>query len=193
MKNKNLKIFIIVVLLVQIILPAGLLGYHYSLYNYALNNTPDFKLQVSWLDLHSYGENGEILYNNHGNSEEVLYIDIADTYYNKDTAVTTGPDGFAVLTEVQNKKLNKYWFSYENYCKLGSFSKEEGEFEYVDTPEAQKIISEWIGYYQYYEWDGIDYKGGNTVYITAKVYKGIFIPIAVYKDDVKIIELTIKK
>ena len=38
MKNKKLKLIIILVLIIQIILPAGILAYHYSVYNYALDN-----------------------------------------------------------------------------------------------------------------------------------------------------------
>ena len=190
--NKKLKLFIIIALVIQIILPAGLLGYHYSVYNYALNNTPDFKFYVSWLDLHSYGEDKEIIYNYDENSKEILYFDIDGTYYRKDMSVTTGADGFAGLTEVQNKKLNKHWFSYENYSKLGSYSKEEGEFEYVDTEQAKEVMSKWKGYYDYYEKDGIYYNGGNVVYVTAKVYRGVFIPTAIYTDGVKVITLNTK-
>ena len=193
MKNKKLKLIIILALVIQIILPAGLLGYHYSMYNYALNNTPDFKFYVSWFHIFTYGEGKEILYDYDENSKELLYFDISDVYYRKDMAVTVGADGFAVLSEAENKNLNKYWFSHENYNKIDSFSKEEGEFEYVDTEEAGKIVSEWrYKYYQQYEMDGITYDGGNSVYITAKVYKGIFIPTAVYKDGVKIITFKTK-
>ena len=187
--NKKLKLFIIIALVIQIILPAGLLSYHYSVYNYALNNTPDFKIYASWFDLHSYGENGEILYGYEDEGNGVLYFDLKDMLYDEDMAVTTGADGFAVLSEAENKKLNKHWFSYDSYRKLSSYSQEEGEFEYVDTEEARKVMSDWIGYFDYYDEGGIDYNGGNVVYITAKVYKGVLIPTAIYKDDVKIITL----
>ena len=193
MKNKKLKLIVILVLVIQIILPAGMLGYHYSIYNYALNNTPDFKFYLSYFDLYSRGENDEIIYDDEAKND-VLYFDIAHRYYREDMAVTADANGFAVVSEIENKKLNKHWFSFDNYNKMGSFSQSEGEFTYVDTEEARKVMSQWKDtYFDYYGDDEIKFKGGNSVYLTAKVYKGVFIPTAVYKDNVKVIEIAAKK
>lgn len=192
MKNKKLKLIIILALVIQIILPAGMLAYHYSIYNYAINNTPDFKFYLTYFDLYNYGEGKEILYDDK-DENDVLYFDIANRYYRTDMEVVADMNGFAVLSAVQDKKLNKNWFSYDNYNKMGSFSQAEGEFTYVDTEEAKKIMSEWKDrYFDIYGTDDIEFKGGNTVYITAKVYKGVFIPTAVYRDNVKVIEIATK-
>ena len=167
MKNKKLKLIIILVLVIQIILPAGMLGYHYSIYNYALNNTPDFKFYLSYFDLYSRGENDEIIYDDE-EKNDVLYFDIAQRYYREDMAVTADANGFAVVSEIENKKLNKHWFSFDNYNKMGSFSQSEGEFIYVDTEEAKKVMSQWKDtYFDYYGDDEIKFKGGNSVYLTA--------------------------
>lgn len=192
MKNKKFKLIIILVLVIQIILPAGMLGYHYSVYNYAINNTPDFKFYLTYFDLYNYGEGKEILYDDK-DENDVLYFDIANRYYRTDMEVVADMNGFAVLSAVQDKKLNKNWFSYDNYNKMGSFSQAEGEFTYVETEEAKKIMSEWKDrYFDIYGTDDIEFKGGNAVYITAKVYKGMFIPTAVYRDNVKVIEIATK-
>lgn len=193
--NKKLRLFVIIALVIQILLPAGLLGYHYHIYNYALNNTPDFKFYLSYFDLYSYGDGKEIIYSDSEN--EILYFDIANRYYREDVEIVSDVNGFAVWTEVKNKRLNKHWFSYKNYNKMGSFNKNEGEFTYVDTEEAKKVMSEWKDRYidEYYDENGyydILYKGENSLYITAKVYKGMFIPTAVYKDNVKVIEIATK-
>ena len=193
MKNKKFKLIVILVLVIQIILPAGMLGYHYSIYNYALNNTPDFKFYLSYFDLYSYGDNDEIIYDDE-DKNDVLYFDIAYRYYRTDMEVVADMNGFVVISAVQDKKLNKHWFSYDNYNKMGSFSQAEGEFTYVDTEEAKKVMSQWKDtYFDHYGDDEIKFKGGNAVYITAKVYKGVFIPTAVYKDNVKVIEIAAKK
>ena len=193
MKNKKFKLIVILVLVIQIILPAGMLGYHYSIYNYALNNTPDFKFYLSYFDLYSYGDNDEIIYDDE-DKNDVLYVDIAYRYYRTDMEVVADMNGFVVISAVQDKKLNKHWFSYDNYNKMGSFSQAEGEFTYVDTEEAKKVMSQWKDtYFDHYGDDEIKFKGGNAVYITAKVYKGVFIPTAVYKDNVKVIEIAAKK
>lgn len=193
MKNKKLKLIIILVLVIQIILPAGMLGYHYSIYNYALNNTPDFKFYLSYFDLYSRGENDEIIYGDE-DKNDVLYFDIAYKYFNTNMEVVSDMNGFAVISALQDKKLNKHWFSSDNYNKIGSFSQAEGEFTYVDTEEAKKVMSQWKDtYFDHYGDDEIKFNGGNAVYITAKVYKGMFIPTAVYKDNVKVIEIATKK
>lgn len=193
MKNKKLKLIIILVLVIQIILPAGMLDYHYSIYNYALNNTPDFKFYLSYFDLYSRGENDEIIYDDE-EKNDVLYFDIAYRYYDTNMEVVSDMNGFAVVSALQNKKLNKHWFSFDNYNKIGSFSQAEGEFTYVDTEEAKKVMSQWKDtYFDHYGDDEIKFKGGNAVYITAKVYKGMFIPTAVYRDDVKVIDIATKK
>ena len=107
--------------------------------------------------------------------------------------VVADMNGFVVISAVQDKKLNKNWFSYDNYNKIGSFSQAEGEFTYVDTEEAKKVMSQWKDtYFDHYGDDEIQFKGGNAVYITAKVYKGMFIPTAVYRDNVKVIDIATK-
>ena len=193
MKNKKLKLIVILALVIQMILPAAMLGYHYSIYNYALEHTPDFKFYLSYFDLYSRGENDEIIYGDE-DKNDVLYFDIAYRYYDTNMEVVSDMNGFAVLSALQDKKLNKHWFSSDNYNKIGSFSQAEGEFTYVDTEEAKKVMSQWKDtYFDHYGDDEIKFKGGNAVYITAKVYKGMFIPTAVYRDDVKVIDIATKK
>ena len=193
MKNKKFKLIVIIALIIQIILPAGILAYHYSIYNYALNNTPNFKFYLSYFDLYSYGENDEIIYGDE-EKNDVLYFDIAYKYFNTNMEVVSDMNGFAVISALQDKKLNKHWFSSDNYNKIGSFSQADGEFTYVDTEEAKKVMSQWKDtYFDHYGDDDIRFKGGNTVYITAKVYKGVFIPTAVYRDNVKVIDIATKK
>ncbi len=191
--NKKLRLFVIIALVIQIILPAGLLGYHYHIYNYALNNTPDFKFYLSYFDLYSRdGDNG-ITYNFSESGKDVFHFSIAHRYHNTNMEVVADMNGFVVLSALQNKRLNKHWFSYKNYNKMGAFSQAAGDFTYVETEEAKKIMREWKDrYFDHYGDDDIMYNGGNTVYITAKVYKGMFIPTAVYKDNVKVIEIATK-
>ena len=194
MKNKKFKLIIILVLVIQIILPAGMLGYHYSIYNYALNNTPDFKFYLSYFDLYSRDDNNGITHNFSESENDIFHFDIAYRYYREDMAVAADANGFAVVSEIENKKLNKHWFSFSNYNKMGAFSQADGKFTYVDTEEAKKVMSEWKQtYFDHYGYDEIEFYKSDSVYLTAKVYKGIFIPTAVYKDNVKVIEIAAKK
>lgn len=185
MKNKKLKIFVIIILILQILLPAGLLCYHYSLHARAMKESPDFKLRVSYMNIWDYEESGE-----------TFYFELDDMSYSnrhEDKAVTVGTDGFAIVSRAENKKLNKFWFSLDNYHKLTSYQKDEGEFTYVDTPEANAVMDKWRNNPHNDLGEVLDYQGGNSMYITAKIYKGLIIPTAVYNLDVKIIDLTKSK
>ena len=191
--NKKLRLFVIIALVIQIILPAGLLGYHYHIYNYALNNTPDFKFYLSYFDLYSRdGDNG-ITYNFSESGKDVFHFSIAHRYRNTNMEVVADMNGFVVLSALQNKRLNKHWFSYKNYNKIGAFSQAAGDFTYVDTEEARKVMTEWKErYFDHFDFAEIEVYKSDSLYITAKVYKGMFIPTAVYKDNVKVIEIATK-
>ncbi len=187
MNNKKLKIFIIAVLIVQMLLPAGLLTNEYSKRSEAFRYSPDFKFRLYYLDIWDLpDEEGEVL------SFSIATKDLR-TYYGDDIAVTADEKGYAKFSLAENKRLNKFWFSYKQYQNIGSYKASKGEFTYVDTEEAKKVMSEWKQrYFDHYGDDEIKFNGGNSVYITARIYKGIFIPTAVYKDGVKVIELAAK-
>lgn len=184
MKNKKLKIFVIIILILQILLPAGLLGYHYSLHARAMKESPDFKLRVSYMNIWDYVNDGELLH---------FELDNIYLYYGEDITVTMGTDSVATLSRAENKRLNKHWFSFDYYRKLGSYHADEGEFTYVDTPEANAVMDKWRNNPHNDLGEVLDYQGGNSMYITAKIYKGLIIPTAVYNLDVKIIDLTKSK
>lgn len=182
MNNKKLKIFIIAVLIVQILLPAGLLTKEYSKRSEAFLYSPDFKFRLYYLDIWDLPD---------GEGEELTFTlsskDIR-TYYGEDIAAEADEKGYAKLSLAENKRLNKFWFSYKQYQNVGSYKASKGEFNYVDTPEAQEIINSWSGkYLRNYTIEG---RGQDSLYITVKVYKGLFIPTAIYIDNVKVIELS---
>lgn len=192
MKNKKLRLFIIAVIVLQLLVPAGLLWYHNSLHRRAMAESPDFKLRVDYMYIWDY-EN---------NSGETLYFDLQNLSYgnrHEDKTVIAGADGVATITTAENKRLNKYWFSLDNYYKIGSIDK--SEFSYVDTPEAREVLLRWCdspyikeGYVNNdgnLSYDDFGYGYSESLYITAKVYKGLIIPTAVYCGDVRIIDIKI--
>lgn len=181
MKNKKLRLFIIAVLVLQLLMPAGTLWYHYSQYDNAMKESPEFKFRINYMYIWGYEESGEN-----------LQLELEGTYYSsrhEAKAVTVGADGFAIISKAENKKLNKHWFWLDNYRKLTSYHENEGEFTYVDTPEANAVMDKWRNNPHNDLGEVLDYQGGNTMYVTAKVYKGLIIPTAVYNLDVKIIDL----
>ena len=183
MNNKKLKIFIIGVLIIQLLLPAGLLIYQQTLNKNATESSAEFRFKLANLSIWNYGE---VTLNF---SIEDISLSRLSNFYGEDIAVTVGADGIAELRIAENKKDNKHWFSYDNYQKLESFSLADGEFSYADSPEAREIIDNWPERLYHEKDEILNYRGGNTMFLTAKVYKGLFIPTAIYNEDVKIIDL----
>lgn len=192
MKNKKLRLFIIAVLVLQLLVPAGLLWYHNSLHRHAMAESPDFKIRVDYLHIWDY----------QNNSAETLYFELQDLSYrnrHEDKTVTVGANGVATITTAENKRLNKYWFSLDNYRKIGGL--DESEFSFVDTTEAREVLLRWCdspyikkGYINdggNLSYDDFGYAYSDALYITAKVYKGLIIPTAVYCGDVRIIDIKI--
>lgn len=173
MMNKKVKIFIIAVLILQILAPAGLLTHHYTLHDNAMKYSPDFKFRLEGIDIYQIKDTGE--------GDEILYFDVVDLFrfYHDDIAVTVDADGFAQMSLSENKLLNKYWFTFEycygkRYVSGDSFVYEEG----VDVSELHKKINKIYGK---------DIEKPEGFYVTAKVYRGVFIPVAIYIEDTKVI------
>jgi hypothetical protein len=179
MKNKKLKIIIIATLVLQLILPLCLLTYHYSAYDEAVSQTTEFRFPLEYIDI----------YNIYDTADSVQQIgfsikDIYD-YYNEDIEVTVGENGFAEMSEAKNKSLNKNWFTFKYYYSSNYYTSEE--YEYVEGVNKTDIIS---------RIDALrmeDIPNFEDFYLTAKVYKGLFIPTAIYYEGGKVIEFAVKK
>lgn len=179
MKNKKLRLFVIAILILQILMPAGLLYHHYSLHSRAMNDPREFKFRLDNIDIYDIYNSGE--------GDERLSFDILDLfdYYHQDIAVTIGNDGYAQMSLAENKMFNKYWFTFK-YCYSKSYANNDN-YTYedgVDVAELHKMINRIYSK---------DIKKPDNFYITAKVYKGVFIPIAIYIEDVKVITFSNNK
>ena len=172
MKNKKLKLIIALTLILQLILPLYLLTYHYSAYDEALK-TADFKFPLEYLDIYNIHDTGD--------SVQQLGFSIRDIYeyYGEDIEVTVGDDGFAQMTSSKNKSLNKHWFTFKYYYSSNYYTSEE--YEYAPGVNKTDII------YRINALRMEDVPNLDGFYITAKAYKGIFIPTAIYYEGEKII------
>lgn len=178
MKNKKLKIIIVASLILQLILPLYLLSYHYSAYDEAISQTEEFKFRLSYLDIYNIYDTGDAV--------QHLSFEIKDIYdfYGNDIEVTEGEDGFAEMSSSINKSLNKNWFTFKYYYESNYYSSEE--FYFAEGVDATKLV---YTINALHEEDVLNPEG---FYVTAKVYKGIFIPTALYYDGAKVI-IFIKK
>ena len=165
MKNKKLRLFVIAVLILQILMPAGLLYHHYSLHSRAMTDSPEFKFRLESLDVYKIYDTGE------GDERLDFYVQDLFQYYHEDIAVTVGEDGYVRMAKTENKRLNKHWFSFK-YCYSKSqmnndnYVYEDG----VDVAELHRKINKTYSK---------DVNKPDGFYLTAKVYKGIFIPVAI--------------
>lgn len=176
MKNKKLKIFIILILIVQLLIPAYLLYHHYSLYNTALKESPDFKFRLEHISIYRTT-------NYTTNPGDRLAFDIENVYdyYQDDASVTVGDDGFARMNPAEDKRLNKYWFSFKYYSGMNFFAEDEYEYEAgVNVMALEHAIRT-----KYSK----DIEKDEVFYVTAKVYKGAFIPTAIYVEGEKVITI----
>ena len=171
--NKKLKFILVFILIIQILMPVGLLTYHYTLHSKVMTESPEFKFRLDGMDIYDIYDTGE--------GDENLYFDVKDIFqlYHEDIAVTVGEDGYAHMELAEDKKLNKHWFTFEycynkSYVNSDSYVYEEG----IDIAELHRKINKIYGK---------DIEKPDGFYVTAKVYRGIFIPIAIYIEDTKVI------
>ena len=179
MKNKKLKIIIIASLILQLLLPLYLLTYHYSAYDEAINETEDFRFRLEYLNIYDIYDTGE------GVQHLDFTIKDAYDYYMQDIEVTVGEDGFAELTTSKNKALNKNWFTFKYYYDSNFYSSEE--YDYTEGVDVTRLIYTVNSLYVE------DVENPDGFYMTAKVYKGIFIPVAIYFDGARVIEFRPEK
>ena len=171
--NKKFKIIIAAILILQIILPAGMLGYHYSAHKDAMTKSPEFNFKLEYLDIYEIYDDG--------NGSEKLSFEVQEVYdyYQSEMAVEVGDDGFAYLTDATNKILNKHWFTFKYYSNNSYHTSDD--YDYVEGINPADIIYRVNALYSK------DVPKPDGFYMTAKVYKGIFIPTAIYLDGTKVI------
>lgn len=179
MKNKKLKIIIVATLILQLILPLYLLTYHYSAYDEALNETEEFSFRLEYLDIYNIYDTGEGVQN--------LSFEIKNIYdyYGEDIEVTVGDDGFAQMSSAKNKAVNKHWFTFKYYYQSNHSTSEE--YEYTPGTDVTGLIYKVNALYEE------NVKNPDGFYMTAKVHKGIFIPVAIYFDGARVIEFRPEK
>lgn len=172
--NKKFKIIIALTMIVQLLIPAVLLYHHYTIREFALNHSIDYKIRINGLYLSDYRAGSD--------PTDTRYC--LDYYinnyrlYNKKVAVTIGEDGFAQLSELDKKSDSDCWFEEKyyrekRYLRGDDFKLEEGVDRWEINRKSAQLESD-------------ELNENECFYLTAKVYKGLFIPTAIYFCDEKI-------
>ncbi len=179
--NKKFKILIALTLVVQLLIPVGML-YHHATVRYMVKYSPEYKFKL--LDMEFWGY--DFMNDETDVYSEPISIEVggASYFYDKKIAVTVGEDGFADLTETEDTSQTNRWFN-SDYCRKNcTFYVNEYSFEpEVDVKALMSEVNKTYG------WATNMHENGCYAYVTAKVYKGVFIPIAIYVKGEKVITL----
>ena len=178
--NKRLKIFISLVLALQLLIPSFLLLYNKEIVDNtkSLSTEYSFRLEHLYLDRRLTTEEED--YNLHFS----LYGYNLLLYGIDEISVTENPDGFAFLSKRKNTDTGDSWFSYKSLSN--TMMQHEDSFTPVEGLTYRELFLT-LNQLKNEE----DYTLPDRAYVTAKVYKGMFIPTAIYLDGEKILTISI--
>ncbi len=167
MKNKKLTALIVFTLVLQLLLPGCLLSHHYNVRSFAMEHSIDYKFRISDLNLY----------------DDEINFWIEGYIWDEKKSVSIDSEGFALMSDYDKKK-GDCWFDGEYYRK--SCWLYSGEFVYepdIDVKTLQSKTRKAFG------WASDLFTEKCEAYVTAKIYKGVFIPTAIYVDGEKVITI----
>lgn len=166
-KNKKIYKALSVVLVLQLVLVAVFALYNCTVYNKCDAEENLFKIKLRNVQLSSYYLE--------------LYTPLLDNLWNNKTAVTTDENGFAVFKEKKKSEKTDNYFIY-NY---------KTKFEIIDTecivyPEGKSFDNCRALLNNLLPDGAVDFylsEATKPVYLTAYIYKGVFLPKELYVED----------
>lgn len=181
--TKKIKIFIALTLAVQLLVPSILLAYHYSVLNTAKGTETEYTFRLKGLyfgDDYKYDDSfAEI-----EDGPMVFYIEDVFMTSNRKLTPVLSPKGNVVEVKALKNEDTDVWF-YTNYYYESSTVQPEN-FSFVNEEEARSIKYAIRNEFNQYT------EEREYVYLTAKIYKGIFIPTGIYFRGEKIIEINMQ-
>ncbi len=183
--NKKSKIIItvtlIITILLQIFIPSYLLIHHYTLIKNTLKTETEYRFQLNRLYI-DYSNVGVVT----ASSVTGLTFEIYDVYslHNDKFTVTVNENGISDVKEIEGSPLTDTWFNYKYYANSTFHSAEN--FTIEKDINVQKTIRDINRHYNWFNRNDTD---REYAYVTAKIYKGMFIPTAIYFRDQKIITI----
>ena len=179
--TRKAKVFLCFALIIQLLIPAYLLSHHYSINNTALESATEYRFRINNIDFDYYTDND----NNYVCTGITFRVEEIDGLYNRKIAVSLNENSMPVLEELKDKNQTDIWFDYDYYRQ----SRELTADEFTFAPDRnvrdiiRKISSE-------YSWFNRKDENKTYAYVTAKIYKGVFIPTAIYFNGIEVITIT---
>ncbi len=172
--NKKFKAFVALTIALQLLLPAAFLFYSRTMIDTTLEKGAEFKFRLNYIYM-------EEAVSSDSEKSYFLNIYIPIMSYREKIRVCTDPDGFAVtyLASGEND-----WFYRSFAHKSQRLSGDQLIFE---DALSDSVLSELL-------FDSVknsDEEISQRCYLTARVYKGFFIPTAIYLDNERIITINI--
>lgn len=184
--NKKLKIFLALTLVIQLLVPSSLLIYHNSLYAAARSSETEYTIELSYLsfdDSYVYEDSfSEIAEGNM--SFEIVSAMI--TASGKLTPVLSPKNNVLYFQKLKDGNNTDVWLYARNYYNSCSIDTEH--FSFVNPEEKGSIKQALRNEYSHFKGDEETFE---HAYLTAKIYKGLFLPTAIYFKGEKIIDINL--
>ncbi len=182
--NKKLKIFLALTLVIQLLVPSSLLIYQYSLLNTVKNLETEYTFEISSLsfdDYYVYEDSFSEI------SEGPLSFLLAEDWRvsaDKVTPVLSPQNNVLMLEKLKDGDKTDVWFYNRYYYRNRSIEPEF--FSFVNEEDKGELKRDLRNEYSHFKGDEKDFE---HAYLTAKIYKGVFLPTAIYFRGEKIISI----
>ena len=168
MMNKKLKIAVALVLILQLLASFSLLIYNNAVMKTTLEKGTELKFRLINIYEHTMYTDEKLSVN--------FYID-GFVYNNKNVKISSDSEGFA---RFYTEGGENDWINRDFVYKAQKLTADEISIVEPFTKEDFKVYLRRHDYSK----DILDH-----FYVTAKIYKGVFVPTAIYYDDMKIAEI----
>ena len=183
--NRKLKIFIALTLAVQLLVPSFLGAYHYSLYSTAKNLETEYRFEISYMSFDDH----YVSDSSHEIAEESLSFDVAEAWRlssDRMTLLVSPQNNVISLKKLGDGEKTDLWISRRTYYQNSTL--EADSFSFVNPEKKGAIKMALRSEYSHYKQENEEYE---RAYLTAKIYKGLFLPTAIYFRGEKIIDINL--
>ena len=183
--TKKMKILLALIIAVQLLVPSSLLAYHYSVYSTAKSLGTEYWFEITYLSFDDHYVSDD----SYEIAEGTMSFDLEEMWRlstDKITPVISPQNNVISLKKLGDDEKTDIWFSYRIYNR--SRILETDSFSFVNPEKKGAIKQALRTEYLRYKSDNENYE---HAYLTAKIYKGIFLPTAIYFKGERIIEINL--
>ena len=176
--SKRLKIFTALILAFQLLIPAFLLFYNKTIIDDTLKYGTEyvFRLEHLYSTMDFSDDEKYLIFFNIYSGNILLYV-------TEEISVDVNSEGFARISQRDDTASGRNWFSYKSYSKSTRISSDQFTAE---NGLSDRDVYLKLNQLKYNE----NYNIIDNAYVVARVYKGNFIPTAIYLEGEKLISIS---